>query len=79
MDFIEIISGRIILEYLGASVRFLYLNLRCLLNDNDFTTFSSIWSPTGSNKKKDGNSSLNHMIGVIFFGGLIFLLVIFNT
>jgi hypothetical protein len=79
MDFIQIICGRILLEYLGALVRFLYLNLRCLLNDDDFTTFSSIWSPNGSNKKKEGNSSLNHMVGVIFFGTLIFLLVIFNT
>lgn len=79
MDFLQIIVGRILLEYLGALVRFLYLNLRCLLNDDDFTTFSSIWSPTGSNKKKEGNSSLNHMVGVIFFGTLIFLLVIFNT
>jgi len=79
MDFIEIISGQIILEYLGAFVRYLYLNLRCLLNDDDFTTFSSIWSPTGSNKKKEGNSSLNHMIGVIFLGALILLLIIFNT
>lgn len=79
MDFIDIISGRVLLEYLGAFVRYLYLNLRCLLNDDDFTTYSSILSPTGSNKKKEGNSSLNNMIGVIFFGVLIFLLIIFNT
>lgn len=79
MDFLQIIVGRLLLEYLGAFVRYLYLNLRCLLNDDDFTTYSSILSPKGSNKKKVGNSSLNHMVGVIFFGGLIFLLVIFNT
>ena len=79
MDFLQIIVGRILLEYLGASVRFLYVNLRCLLNDDDFTTFSGIWSPTGSNKKKEGNSSLNHMIGVLFLGALILLLIIFNT
>lgn len=79
MDFTEIIFGRIILTFLGASIRFLYSNLVCLLNNNDYITFSSILSPTGSNKKKDGNSSLNHMIGVIFFGILIILLIIFNT
>ena len=79
MDVEEIISGRIILEFLGASIRFLYSNLRCVFNDNDFTTFSSFWSPTGSNKKKDDISDLNHMIGVLFFGMIIVLLIIFNT
>lgn len=79
MDFIQIISGQIILDFLGASIRFIYLNLGSLLNNNDFITFSSIWSPTGSNKKKDENSSLNHMIGVILFGIFIILLIIFNV
>ena len=79
MDVEEIISGRIILEFLGASIRFLYSNLRCVFNDNDFTTFSSFWSPTGSNKKKDDISDLNHMIGVLFFGMIIVLLIIFNA
>jgi len=79
MDLEEILSGRTILEYLGASIRFLYSNFRILFNDNDFVTFSSFWSPSGSNKKKDANSDLNHMIGVLFFGMIILLLIIFNT
>ncbi|TDP01561.1 hypothetical protein [Flavobacterium sp. 245] len=79
MDFIAILSGRIILEFLGASARFLYFNLSTLLNDNDFRTFSSFWSPSVSNKKKDENSEMNHMIGVLFFGALIMLLIIFNA
>lgn len=79
MDFIALLSGRILLEFLGASTRFLYVNLACLLNDNEFTTFSSIWSPTGNATKKDENSSLNHMIGVLTFGVMIFLLIIFNV
>jgi len=79
MDFIQIISGRIILEFFGASIRFLYSQLKCLFSNDDFTTFSNIWSPTGNNNKKDENSSLNHMIGVIFFGIFIISLIIFNT
>ena len=79
MDLEEIISGRTILEFFGALIRFLYYNLRCLFNDHDFTTFSSFWSPTGSNRKKDENSPSNHMIGVLFLGMIIVLLIIFNT
>ncbi|MNQ34299.1 hypothetical protein D3C85_477510 [compost metagenome] len=79
MDFEEIISGRTILEFLGASIRFLYSNLRCVFNDKDFSTFSSFWSPTGSNRKKEENSSSNHMIGVLFLGILVILLIIFNA
>lgn len=79
MDFEQIIAGRIILEFLGALVRFLYFNSGALLNDNDFRTFSSFWSPSGSNQKKDDNSNRNHMIGVLFLGGFIMLMIIFNT
>ncbi|RYJ38547.1 hypothetical protein NU08_2524 [Flavobacterium anhuiense] len=79
MDLIEIISGRIILEFLGASVRFLGYNLWTLSNHNDFRTFSSFWSPSGSNQKKDDNSNRNHMIGVLCLGGFVMLLIVFNT
>jgi hypothetical protein len=79
VDFEQIITGRIILEFLGASVRFLCYNLWILFNDNDFRIFSSFWSPSGSNKKRDGNSDRNHMIGVLFLGGFVMLMLIFNT
>lgn len=79
MDFEQIILGRIILEFFGATVRFFYFNLTTLLNDNEFRTFSSFWSPAGSNQKKDDNSNRNHMIGVLFLGGLMMLMLIFNT
>ncbi|MXO06827.1 hypothetical protein [Flavobacterium sp. HBTb2-11-1] len=79
MDLEQIISGRIILEFLGASVRFLGYNLWTLSNDNDFRTFSSFWSPGGSIKKRDDNSDRNHMIGGIFLGSFVMLLIVFNT
>lgn len=79
MDLGEIIAGRIILEFLGASLRFLYFNLSTLSNDDDFRTFSSFWSPSGSIQKKNDNSDRNHMVGVIFLGAFVFLLIIFNT
>ncbi|MEN2487605.1 hypothetical protein AAYQ05_07370 [Flavobacterium sp. B11] len=79
MDLEQIVLGRIILEFLGASARFLGYNLWTLSNDNDFRTFSSFWSPSGSNQKKDDNSNRNHMIGVLFLGGFTMLMIIFNT
>ncbi|WP_291286861.1 hypothetical protein [Flavobacterium sp.] len=79
MDLLEIILGRYFIEILGACVRFTYLNTIVLFNEDDFITFSEVWSPKGNNNKKDANSERNHMIGVIFLGGIIFLLVIFTT
>jgi hypothetical protein len=79
MDFEQIISGRIILEFLGASARFLCYNLWTLTNDNDLRTFASFWSPRGSSQKKEDNSNRNHMIGVLFLGGFVMLLILFNT
>ncbi|OHT46046.1 hypothetical protein [Flavobacterium tructae] len=79
MDLIEIISGRCLIEILGACVRFTYLNTIILFKKDDFITFSEIWSPKGNKNKKDANSERNHIIGVIFLGGIIFLLVIFTT
>jgi hypothetical protein len=79
MDFLEIISGRYIIEVLGAFARYIYLNTVIVFNDNDFISFSEIWSPKGNTNKKNGNSDLNHMIGVIVFGSMILLLIIFTT
>jgi hypothetical protein len=79
MDLIEIISGRYLLELLGAITRYIYLNAITLTNDDDFISFSKIWSPKGSIDKKSGNSDRNHMIGVIVFGLIIILLIIFTS
>lgn len=79
MDFLEIISGRYLLEVLGAFTRYIYLNTVIVFNDNDFISFSEIWSPKGNTNKKNGNTDLNHMIGVIVFGSMILLLIIFTT
>lgn len=78
MDFLEIISGRYFLEVLGAFTRYIYLNTVIVFNDNDFISFSEIWSPKGNTNKKNGNSDLNHMIGVIVFGSMILLFIIFT-
>ncbi|WP_347050346.1 hypothetical protein [Flavobacterium olei] len=78
MDLIEIISGRYLIELLGACVRFTYLNAIILFKNHDFIVFSEIWSPKGNINKKSANSERNHMIGVIFLGGVIFLFIIFN-
>jgi hypothetical protein len=79
MDFLGIIAGRYLLELLGAFTRFIYLNVAILFNEDDFILFSEIWSPRGNPNKKNSNSELNHMIGVIVFGSMIFLLIIFTT
>lgn len=77
MDFIGIILGRFVLEFLGALIRYVYLNIGSLIKINNYIPFSKIWSPKGNIDKKNENSELNHMIGVIFFGIVIVLLIIF--
>lgn len=77
MDLIEIILGRYVLAFLGALIRYVYLNTRSLIKINNYIPFSKIWSSKGNIDKKNENSELNHMIGVIFFGIVIILLIIF--
>ena len=77
MDFIQIILGRYLLEFLGALIRYVYLNIGSLIKINNYTPFSKIWSPKGNIDKNNENGTLNHMIGVIFFGIVIVLLIIF--
>ena len=79
MNFMQIILGRYLLEFLGALFRYIYLNLGGLVRINNYTPFAIIWTPKGNIDKKNENSTLNHMIGVIFFGIIIVLLIIFMT
>lgn len=77
MDFIGIILGGFVLDFLGALIRYVYLNIASLIKNNNYISFSMIWSPRGKIDKENENSELNHMIGVIFFGIVIVLLIIF--
>jgi hypothetical protein len=77
MDFIQILLGRYLLEFFGALIRYIYLNIVGLMGINNYTPFSNIWAAKGNIEKKNGNSEMNHMIGVIFFGIIIVLLVSF--
>lgn len=79
MDFIQIIFGRYLLELLGALIRYTYLNIISLFNSSNYTPFLKIWSPKRHIDKKNENSTLNHMIGIIFFGVLVVVLIIFMT
>lgn len=77
MDFIEIIFGRYLLEFLGALIRYMYLNIGGLIKNNNYIPFSIVWSSKGNFDEKNNNSTLNHMIGVVFFGISIIILIIF--
>ena len=79
MDIIQIILGRFLLEFLGALLRYVYLNVLGLFKNVNYIPFSQLCSPKGSVKKRDENSELNHMIGVIIFCLVIFSLAIFMT
>nr|WP_294788100.1 hypothetical protein [uncultured Flavobacterium sp.] len=80
MDPLQIFTGRYLLEILGACLRFIYLNIMIAFKeDGDFIVFSEILSPKGNTNKKNGNSERNHMIGVIFLGGTVLLLIVFNS
>lgn len=77
MDFIAILLGRYLLEFFGALIRYIYLNIESLMGINNYTPFSNVWAVKGNIDKKNVNSEKNHMIGVIFFGIIIVLLVSF--
>lgn len=77
MDFIQIIFGRYLLELLGALIRYTYLNIISLFNSSNYTPFLKIWSPKRHIDKKNENSISNHMIGVVFLGVVVVLLMIF--
>jgi hypothetical protein len=79
MDFIGIILGRYLLEFFGALIRYIYLNIGSLMGINNYIPFPNVWAEKGNIDKKNGNSEKNHMIGVIFFGITIVLLIIFMT
>lgn len=77
MDIIQIILGRFLLEFLGALLRYVYLNVLGLFKNVNYIPFSQLCSPKGNVERKNGNSELNHMIGVISFGVIVFSLVFF--
>jgi len=77
MDFIQIIFGRYLLEFLGALIRYTYLNIIGLFKSCNYTPFLKIWSPKGNVDKQNENSTSNHMIGVIGFGIIIISLFFF--
>ena len=77
MDVFQIILGRYLLEFLGALLRFLYLNIKQLiLNKGNFISFSKLWSPKINEDKKTENEMTNHMIGAIVLMLFVFLLII---
>ena len=77
MDILQIIIGRFLFEFLGALLRYVYLNVLVLFKNENYSPFFQLWSPKVSVKKRDESSELNHMIGVIIIGLIIFLLAIF--
>jgi hypothetical protein len=79
MDFIQIILGSYLLEFFGALIRDVYLNIGVLIGINNYTAFSNIWTPKGNIDKKNRNSEKNHMTGIIFFGIILVLLIICMT
>lgn len=77
MDFIQIIFGRYLLELLGALIRYTYLSIISLFKSSNYIPFLKIWSPKRNIDKQNENSTLNHMIGVIFLIVVVGFLIIF--
>ena len=77
MDILQIIIGRFLLEFLGALLRYVYFNILGLFKNVNYIPFSQLWLLKINVKKRDENSELNHMIGVVIFGLIILLLAIF--
>ncbi|MBG6188463.1 hypothetical protein [Flavobacterium sp. CAN_S2] len=77
MDFIEIITGRFLLNYIGGNIRFIYGTLwRTIFNKPKFTFKEYIKGPKKSNHYDDfGHQFNNRIIEAIFLGIIIFILV----
>lgn len=79
MDIIQIIISKYILEVLGASIRWVYINfISLIIKRKEYVTFTNLWSPKISRGKKEENEMRNYMIGVIVFMFFIVLLVMAN-
>lgn len=77
-DILGVIIGRYILQLLGAIFRYIYLNFMFLINLNRYRPFRELWTSKTKSRNSD-NDSANHMVGVIFFGIFILLLMFFNV
>ena len=77
MDFIEIITGRFLLNYIGGTIRFIYGTLwRTIFDKPKFTFKEYIKGPKKSIHYDDfGHQFNNRIIGVIFLGIIILMLV----
>ena len=77
-DIFGVIIGRFILQLIGAIFRYIYLNFLFLINLNRYRPFRELWTSKTKSTNRD-NDSTNHMVGVIFFGIFILLLIFFKV
>lgn len=77
-DIFGVIFGRFMLQLLGAVLRYIYLNFMFLINLNRYIPFRELWTSKTKSCNSD-NDSTNQMVGVIFFGIFIFLLIFFKV
>ena len=76
MDFIEIITGRFILNYIGGTLRFIYGTIwRTIFNKPKFSYKEYISGPKKPNfYDKMGHEFNNRLIAFIFLGIIIVML-----
>lgn len=67
MNFIQIILGRYLLEFLGALIRYIWSNLLNIFSDEEPKSFSEFWSPKSKKYEKLENEASNRIVGLIFF------------
>lgn len=75
MNFIEIISGKFFLNYIGGILRFIYGTIwRTIFNKPKFTFKEYIYGPKRKNYyDKMGHEFNNQMIAFVFFAILVFI------
>lgn len=66
MDIFQVIFGRYLIEFLGASLRFMYINLFGFIRKKKYVSFSTFFSPKVSVEKGMENESFNRMLELIF-------------
>lgn len=76
MDIFQIIFGRFIVELIGASIRFLVVNILNTIKGTKTLSFSKFWTPNSNEYKKLETETANKIVGLFFF--VLVLVLIFH-
>lgn len=78
MEIVGIVILNYIFGFLGASVRFIVLNIKNIIFSKKTISFNDIWNNSKRKKSKYDNYVLNVVLGAILFFILATIIIKFN-